>query len=206
MEVRQPAFFLLKAVLVFSGRCGRCPRCNSCLSFPLLIRMRSPHPGGDPFSHPSGSSVSRPVWVPDRSASGGLSSAGSARPPPGQPGARKHSVPNQVHSVGDDLGLAPRHACRGASNLSQTPGLVESPKSFALGPARFSGRRTGGDQPRPFSSVGSGVQTPLLVHDRSPQNHFSGLAQRRGPRRKARCPSSRATRPWPVCRPVTWWR
>ena len=38
--------------------------------------MPSPsHPGGDPFSHPSGSSVSRPVWVTDQSAVGGLSSA-----------------------------------------------------------------------------------------------------------------------------------
>ena len=48
------AVFGLKAVLVFSGRCGRRPRCNSFLSFQSLIRTHSFHPGGDPFSHPSG--------------------------------------------------------------------------------------------------------------------------------------------------------
>jgi len=40
MDFRQPAFFSLKAVLVFSGRCGRRPSCNSFLSFQSLIRMR----------------------------------------------------------------------------------------------------------------------------------------------------------------------
>jgi hypothetical protein len=34
-------------------------------------------------------------------------------------------VPNQVHSVGNDLWLAMPSSF--ASNLSQTPGLVESP-------------------------------------------------------------------------------
>jgi hypothetical protein len=75
--------------------------------------------------HPSGSSVLRPAWVTVRSAAGGLPSARSTRPPPGHPGARKHSVPNRVHSVGDDLWLA--RPSGSASNLSQTPGLVESP-------------------------------------------------------------------------------
>ena len=128
---RQPAFHFLKAVLVFSGRCGRRPRCNSGLSFQSLIRMHPALAGGDPFSHPSGSSVSRPVWVPVRSAAGGLSSARSARPPPGLPGARKHSVPNRVHSAGDDLGLA--RPFGSASKLSHTLGLVEPPYFF-LGP------------------------------------------------------------------------
>jgi hypothetical protein len=81
--------------------------------------------GGDPFSHPSGSSASRPAWVTDRTVAGGLPSARNARPPPGTPGARKHSVPNRVHSVGNDLWLA--LPLGGASNLSQTQGLVESP-------------------------------------------------------------------------------
>src|ERR1017187_7330684 len=125
IDFRQPAFLFLKAGFVFPGRCGRRPRCNSCLSFLLLIGMHRSLAGGDPFSHPSGSSMSRPAWVSDRSAAGGFSSARSARPPPGTPGARKHSVPNRVHSVGDDLWLAPPFGF--ASNLSQTLGLVESP-------------------------------------------------------------------------------
>ena len=41
-----------------------------------------------------------------RSAVRGLSSPHRARPPPASPGARKHSVPNRVHSVGHDLWLA----------------------------------------------------------------------------------------------------
>jgi hypothetical protein len=117
--------FGLKAVFVFSGRCGRRPRCNSFLSFQSLIQIPLSPAGGDPFSHPSGSSVSRPAWVTVRTAAGGLSSARSARPPPGPPGARKHSVPNRVHSVGNDLWLA--RPLGSASNLSQTLGLVESP-------------------------------------------------------------------------------
>jgi hypothetical protein len=69
--------------------------------------------------------MQRPAWVSDQTAAGGLSSTDSARPPPDIPGARKHSVPNQVHSVGNDLWLAMPSSF--ASNLSQTPGLVESP-------------------------------------------------------------------------------
>ena len=159
--------------------------------------------GGDPFSHPSGSSVSRPVWVTDRSAARRLSSVGGARPPPGMPGARKHSVPNRVHSVGNDLWLA--RSCVRASNLSQTPDLVESPYSFSLSHCRFSGFGQGGDPPRPFRTIGSGVQTSALVHDRSPQN-LSSPARRRGWRRRAHRPPSHAMRLWPVCRPATWSR
>lgn len=84
----------------FPGRCRRRPRCDSCLSFQSWIRRPSSHPGGDPFSHPSGFRMSRPVWVPAWSAARGRSATRSARPPPGLPGARKHPVPNRVHSVG----------------------------------------------------------------------------------------------------------
>src|SRR5512137_3197266 len=87
--------------------------------------MRACRWAGDPFSHPSGSSVTRPDWVTVGSAAPGLSSPRGARPPPGQPGARKHSVPNRVHSVGHDLGLARPFGC--ASNLALTLGWVESP-------------------------------------------------------------------------------
>ena len=49
----------------------------------VLIRMRSlPVRGGDPFSHPSGSSVTRPARVTDQTAVPGLASAHGARPPP----------------------------------------------------------------------------------------------------------------------------
>ena len=50
----------------------------------VLIRMLClPVRGGDPFSHPSGSSVTRPARVTDQTAVPGLSSAPGARPPPG---------------------------------------------------------------------------------------------------------------------------
>jgi len=68
--------------------------------------------------------MSRPVRVTDWTAAGGRSSARNARPPPASAGARKHSVPNRVQSVRDDLGLTLQ---RSVSNLSQTHGLVESP-------------------------------------------------------------------------------
>ena len=78
--------------------------------------------------------------------------------------------------------------------------------TFSLGLSRFGGLGAGGDQPRPFSPVGSGVQTPSPVHDRSPRNPSSCPARRRAWRRRAHLPSSRATRPWPVCRPGPWSR
>ena len=183
-DFRQPAFLFLKAVFVFGRSDGRRSRRDSGLSFRLLIRMRSSHAGGDPFSHPSGSSVPRPIRVTDQSAKCRRASALSARPPPGEPGARKHSVPSRVHSVSDDVWLA--SPCGGTSNLSLTHGLVESPKFRLrpLPPRRVWG--AGGDPPCPFSSVGSGVQTPSLVHDRSPRNHGSFLARTRARRRRAR--------------------
>jgi hypothetical protein len=120
---RQTTFFL-KVVFVL-GRCGRRARRDSFLSFRSLTRMPSSHPGGDPFSHPSGASVSRPVRVPDRSAPGRLAPARRARPPPGRPGARKRSVPSRVHSVGSNGWLA--RPSGGTSNFPQTRGSVESP-------------------------------------------------------------------------------
>ena len=166
--------------------------------------MHSSHPGGDPFSHPSGSSMSRPAWVTDRSAAGRLSSTHSARPPPGLAGARKHSVPTRVHSVGDDLWLARpfrtvRPTCRRLSAWSNH-------LKISLGHSHRSGLVAGGDQPCPFSPVGSGVQTRSLVHDWSPLNLFSWLVRRRARRRRAHRQPSHARRPWPVCRPAPWSR
>ena len=203
MDFRQPAFFFLKAVFGFSGHCGRRSRRDSFLSFQSLLADASALAGGDPFSHPSGSSVSRPAWVAVRSAAGGLSSTRSARPPPGTPGARKHSVPVRVHSVVLTWGSRPLSGS--ASNLALTHSLVESPKILSPGatPAAAGGR---GDPPGPFSSAGSMVQTPLRAPDRSPLNRFSYPARRRVPHHRAHPPPSHATRPWPVCRPAPWSR
>src|ERR1039458_8678409 len=72
---------------------------------------------------------------------------------------------------------------------------------FFLEPLPLQRFWAGGDQPCPFSSVGSGVQTPSLVHDRSPRNLSLFPVRRRGWHRRAHPPPSHARRPWPVCRP-----
>src|ERR1017187_6329091 len=120
----QKAFFL-KAVFVFFRFRGRRSRRDSFLSFLLFDSDASPTLGGDPFSHPSGSSVSRRIRVRPPSAAGRLSPAHRARPPPGRPEARKRSVPNRVHAVVNDWWLASPHGS--ASNVSLTHGSVESP-------------------------------------------------------------------------------
>ena len=165
--------------------------------------MPSSLAGGDPFSHPSGSSVARPAWVTGRSAAGRLPSARSARPPPGRPGARKHSVPNRVHSVVMTCGSRDLWAARPTWRRLLA---WSNHHKITLGHCRRGGLGAGGDPPCPFSSVGSGVQTPLRVHDRSPRNPSACLTRRRARRRRAHPPPLRATRLWPVCRPAPWSR
>jgi hypothetical protein len=163
--------------LFFSGRCGRRSRRDSFLSFRSLIRMPSSVVGGDPFSHPSGSSVSRPVRVPDRSAAGALSPSRGARPPPGLPGARKQSVPSRVHLVGHDLWPAPPSGS--ASNRSQTLGWVESPSTCAWATPAAAGWGLG--ETNRFPSVRwARVSRPLLVNRRvqfrpPPPRHASAI-------------------------------
>ena len=97
-DLRQPASSFLKSCLFRPSRTGPVVSFVSVIS--VLIRMRSlPVRGGDPFSHPSGSSVTRPARVTVQTAVRELASTHGARPPPGIPGARKHSVPSRVHSV-----------------------------------------------------------------------------------------------------------
>lgn len=104
------------------------PSCHFCRCW----RMQSSHPGGDPFSHPSGSSVSRPVRVTDRSAARGLPSAHSARPPPALAGARKHSVPSRVHSVEMTCGSRCAAACPTSRRLTV---WSNHHKTLCLGPS-----------------------------------------------------------------------
>ena len=118
---------------------------RSC-HFVRCWRIHSSHPEGDPFSHPSGSSVSRPIRVTDRSAVDRVPSTHSARPPPASAGARKHSVPNRVQSVRDDLWLtlrAARPTCRRLTAWSNH-------HKFVLGP---SPPRRGWGGGRPAASI-----------------------------------------------------
>ena len=187
--------------MVFSGRGGRRPRCHSCLSFQSLIRRPSSHPGGDPFSHPSGSSVSRPAWVTVRSAARGLLPARSARPPPGRPGARKHSVPNRVHSVGNDLGA--RAAFRQCVQPVADSWLGRITLNFSLGHSPW--RAWGLGRPAaPIQFCWLGGPDPFAgSRPVSPKSFFLGRPEDAHGVVGHIFPSSRATRPWPVCRPVT---
>ena len=117
----------------------------------VLIRMRLlPSRGGDPFSHPSGSSVARLARVSSRPAAPQLALARGARPPPGGPGARKHSVPNRVHSVETNGGsrrlvaFSRRVQTSADSRLGRitinSPGLCVPPVMFYRGDG--SGRAT----------------------------------------------------------------
>jgi len=164
--------------------------------------MPSSPSGGDPFSHPSGASVSRPVRVPDQPASWRRQPPRRTHPPPGPPGARKRSVPSRVHSVGSNEWLAPpgwRHVQRLAdSRLGRI-----TINTLGLPAARV---WAGGDQPLPFSPEGSGVQTLSPVHGQFPRKLLCDRARRPGRRQRAHLLSSHARRPWPVCRPAPWWR
>jgi len=141
MDSLRAVFFLKSCLrLLRLGRAAFKARFIPVVS--VVVRMHASHPGGDPFSHPSGSSVPRPVRVTDRSARRGLSSTPGARPPPGLPGARKHSVPDRVHSVVMTWGSrrlpASRPTCRRLLAGSNHP------KQFRLSPPPRAG---GGGRP-----------------------------------------------------------
>jgi len=112
---------------VAGGVQGAIPSCH----FIRCWRIHSSHPGGDPFSHPSGSSMSRPVRVTDRPAAGELSSVHSARPPPASAGARKHSVPNRVQSVEMTCGSHCSAVCPTCRRLT----AWSNHHKFVLGPS-----------------------------------------------------------------------
>ena len=154
----------LKAVFVLS-RVGRRPWCRSCLSFLFCSDAFPPRRGGDPFSHPSGSSVARPARVTVQTAVLRLASALRRTPSSRSSGSQKTFSAQSCSFSRDKLWLAPFHTARptfrrltAGSNHHKFFG----PCASAVGLQRETSRCHS-------VPLAQSVQTPSLVHGRSPQ-------------------------------------
>jgi hypothetical protein len=176
MDFRQPAFLFLKAVFVFGRFGGRRSRRDSFLSFQSLL-AEATFPSGKVIR--SVTHLVPACRVRPGCQSGLLPADFGPRAAHALLPLRREPENIQCQSVfiqWSRLVARSTFRFRVQPCVDSQPGRITK-ISFALGHSRRGG--WAGDPPGPFSSAGSGVQTPSLAPDRPPLNLVSFPARRR---------------------------